>query len=138
MYRYLKVQKAVYTHRHHHSSERPETRQRSLPDTAEASVNERPLDVEPNNEEEERHQTLVNPLLDAHVQTQGSGTEVGFPEVNIIVTEIRVVCESQGSGTSSQKKETAQTSVQKLVNLKPFINTRELKKLLRTSYRRAA
>ncbi len=70
-----RVEGHVERGRHHHAADRRHDRQRGGPGVAQVAVDQLVLDLEPDHEEEDHHQGVVDPVLQGLVEMQRPGVQ---------------------------------------------------------------
>ncbi len=78
--------------RHQHAADGGDDGQRGAPGITQLAQHQLPLHLEPHHEEEERHQAVVDPVVQgvAHAQRADVEADVGLPEVEVGRGERRV------------------------------------------------
>ena len=103
-----RVEGEVERGRHHHPADRGHDRQRGGPGVAQVAVDQLVLDLQPDHEEEDHHQRVVDPVLQRLVEVQRPGVQddVGVPE-RVVRRRPRAVGPDQRDGRGEQQQQRA-------------------------------
>ena len=110
------ITRQIHPHGHQHPAQRADARQRRLLQASQRAVHELALDLQPDGEEENRHQPLVDPVMQAHVQRQRRRPDFCVPERQIRPRH-RAVRQRQRHRGGSEERDRAEARVERRVHV---------------------